>query len=61
MGYFDIAELARKRFQNELGYRFSAANPIYEREKGNRVMYYMFTLRTTVKLPCLWSAPTARP
>lgn len=41
MGHFDIAELMRKRFQNELGYRFSAAYPIYEREKGNRVMYYM--------------------
>jgi hypothetical protein len=31
----------RDRFRNELGYRFAAAYPIYDREKGNRVMYYM--------------------
>lgn len=38
---FDIAELVRSRFEKELGYQFTAAYPIYDREKGNRVMYYM--------------------
>jgi three-Cys-motif partner protein len=37
----DIAENVRERFEKELGYRFAAAYPIYDREKGNRVMYYM--------------------
>jgi three-Cys-motif partner protein len=37
----DIAEVVRDRFETELHYRFAAAYPIYDREKGNRVMYYM--------------------
>jgi three-Cys-motif partner protein len=41
MKHADIAELVRGRFETELGYRFAAAYPIYDREKGNRVMYYM--------------------
>ena len=38
---FDVAELVRSRAEKELGYQFTAAYPIYDREKGNRVMYYM--------------------
>ena len=38
---FDIAELVRTRFEKELGYQFAAAYPIYDREEGNKVMYYM--------------------
>jgi three-Cys-motif partner protein len=38
---FDIAELVRTRFEKELGYQFAAAYPIFDREKGNKVMYYM--------------------
>jgi three-Cys-motif partner protein len=41
MKHFDIAELVRRRFQEELKYRSAAAYPIYDREKGNKVMYYM--------------------
>jgi three-Cys-motif partner protein len=41
MKHADIAEHVRGRFEKELQYRFAAAYPIYDREKGNRVMYYM--------------------
>jgi three-Cys-motif partner protein len=41
MKHFDIAELVCTRFKSELGYRFAAAFPIYDRQEGNRVMYYM--------------------
>jgi three-Cys-motif partner protein len=41
MKHADIAELVRDRFETELRYRFAAAYPIYDREEGNRVMYYM--------------------
>jgi three-Cys-motif partner protein len=39
--HFDIAELVRARFQEELRYHFSAAYPIYDRKEGNKIMYYM--------------------
>jgi three-Cys-motif partner protein len=38
---WSVAEMVRKRFNDELGYRFSAAYPIFDREEGNRIMYYM--------------------
>ncbi len=38
---YDIAESVRSRFVNELGYKFSAAYPIFDRDEGNRIMYYM--------------------
>jgi three-Cys-motif partner protein len=41
MNCWEIAELMRSRFNEELGYKFSAAYPIFDREKGNRIMYYM--------------------
>ena len=41
MKHIDIANLVRDRFMKELGYKFAAAYPIYDREQGNRVMYYM--------------------
>lgn len=41
MASIEIAELVRSRFEKELKYRFVAAYPIYERSKGNRIMYYM--------------------
>jgi three-Cys-motif partner protein len=41
MKHFDIAELVRSRFEQELGYRSAAAYPIYDRAEGNKVMYYM--------------------
>jgi len=41
MSHSDIAGFVRDRFENELGYHFAAAYPIYDRNEGNRVMYYM--------------------
>lgn len=41
MRSYDIAELVRKRFQTELGYQHVAAYPIFDRDQGNKVMYYM--------------------
>ena len=41
MTCWDIADLMRTRFVKELGYKFSAAYPIYDRDEGNRIMYYM--------------------
>jgi three-Cys-motif partner protein len=41
MTCFDIAEVVRKRFVEELGYKFAAAYPIFDREEGNKIMYYM--------------------
>lgn len=39
MNCWDIADLMRARFSNELGYKFAAAYPIYDRDEGNRIMY----------------------
>lgn len=41
MTSWNMAELVRVRFEKELGYRFAAAYPIFDRNEGNRVMYYM--------------------
>jgi three-Cys-motif partner protein len=38
---WQMADTFRRRFEDELGYRFSAAYPIFDRNKGGRVMYYM--------------------
>jgi len=41
MTSWNMAELVRGRFERELGYRFAAAYPIFDRNEGNRIMYYM--------------------
>lgn len=41
MRSFDIADLVRERFQNELGYKHVAAYPIFDRNQSNKIMYYM--------------------
>jgi three-Cys-motif partner protein len=41
MNCWSIAEVVRKRFNEELGYKFAAAYPIFDREEGNKIMYYM--------------------
>lgn len=41
MNCWSIAEIVRKRFKDELGYKFSAAYPIFDRDEGNKIMYYM--------------------
>jgi three-Cys-motif partner protein len=49
----DIAEVVRKRFENELGYRYSAAYPIFDKDKGNKVMYYMIHASDHEEAPAL--------
>jgi three-Cys-motif partner protein len=49
----DIAEIVRKRFENELGYRYSAAYPIFDKDKGNKVMYYMIHASDHEEAPAL--------
>jgi three-Cys-motif partner protein len=41
MTSLNIVELVRQRFKEELGYKFVAAYPIFDRNEGNKVMYYM--------------------
>jgi three-Cys-motif partner protein len=41
MRSYDIAELVRERFRTELGYKNVAAYPIFDKDKSNKVMYYM--------------------
>lgn len=53
MSHSDIANMMCNRFSNELGYRFAAAYPIYDREKGNRVMYYMIHASDHEEAPAL--------
>jgi three-Cys-motif partner protein len=50
---WEIAELTKRRFEEELGYRFAAAYPIYDRENGNRVMYYMIHASDHEEAPAL--------
>jgi three-Cys-motif partner protein len=53
MSCWDIATLMRTRFTDELGYRFSAAYPIFERDDGNRIMYYMIHASDHEEAPAL--------
>ncbi len=53
MSSHDIAELVRNRFQTELGYRYVAAYPIYDRDEGNKVMYYMIHTSDHEEAPAL--------
>jgi three-Cys-motif partner protein len=50
---WEIAELVRKRFEVQLGYRFAAAYPIFDKQKGNRVMYYMIHASDHKEAPAL--------
>lgn len=53
MSSWDIAQLVRLRFEKELGYRFAAAYPIFDRDEGNRVMYYMIHASDHEEAPAL--------
>jgi three-Cys-motif partner protein len=53
MNCWSIAELVRKRFNEELGYKFAAAYPIFDRAEGNRIMYYMVHASDHVDAPAL--------
>ena len=50
---WEIAEIVRKRFQDELDYKSSAAYPIFDRDKGNRIMYYMIHASDHDEAPAL--------
>jgi three-Cys-motif partner protein len=41
MTSYQIVELVRERFRDELGYTCVAAYPIFDKAEGDRVMYYM--------------------
>jgi hypothetical protein len=45
--------LVRLRFEKELGYRFAAAYPIFDRDEGNRIMYYMIHASDHEEAPAL--------
>jgi three-Cys-motif partner protein len=53
MRIWEIAELVRKRFENELGYKHTAAYPIFDKNWGNRVMYYMIHASDHDEAPAL--------
>jgi three-Cys-motif partner protein len=57
---WEIANLVRTRFANELGYRFAAAYPIFENNDGNRVMYYMIHASDHEEAPALMIRAHAR-
>ncbi len=53
MTCWDVAETVRRRFVDELGYKFAAAYPIFDREEGNKVMYYMVHASDHMDAPAL--------
>jgi three-Cys-motif partner protein len=53
MNEYSITESARERLQHELGYRHTAAFPIYDRKKSNRIMYYMIHASDHPEAPAL--------
>jgi three-Cys-motif partner protein len=53
MSSYAIAELVQTRFRAELGYRYVAAYPIYDRAGGNKVMYYMIHASDHEEAPAL--------
>jgi three-Cys-motif partner protein len=53
IGSYDIADVVRKRFRDELGYKHVAAYPIFDRDKGNKVMYYMIHASDHEEAPAL--------
>lgn len=53
MTCFDLTETVRKRFVSELGYKHTAAYPIFESDGSNRVMYYMIHASDHEEAPSL--------
>lgn len=50
---WEIADIVRKRFQEELGYRFAAAYPIFDKNAKGKVMYYMIHASDHEEAPAL--------
>lgn len=53
MSSWDIADLVRKRFVEELGYAHVAAYPIFGRDRSNKIMYYMIHASDHDEAPAL--------
>jgi three-Cys-motif partner protein len=50
---YEMTELVRTRFTEEFGYKSTSAYPIFDRDKGNRVMYYMIHASDHDEAPAL--------
>jgi three-Cys-motif partner protein len=50
---YDIAELVRNRFRDELGYKHVAAYPIFDSEQSSKIMYYMIHASDHEEAPAL--------
>jgi three-Cys-motif partner protein len=53
MSCIEMAELVRMRFSEELGYKHTAAYPIYDRDHSNHVMYFMIHASDHDEAPAL--------
>jgi three-Cys-motif partner protein len=53
MSTWQAAEEVRSRFERELGYRSAAAYPVFDKNEGNRVMYYMIHASDHEEAPAL--------
>ncbi len=53
MSSYEIVELVCQRFRAELGYAFVAAYPIFDKDEGDRVMYYMIHASDHDEAPAL--------
>jgi three-Cys-motif partner protein len=60
MGSWERAELMCKRFREELGYASVKAWPIYERENGGQIMYYMIHATDHPEAPKLMARAYAK-
>ena len=49
----DLGQLVRERITNELGYRYTAADPIFDTDEGNRVMYSLLHASDYIEVPAL--------
>lgn len=63
---FEIVQLVCERFRKELGYTYVAAYPIFDKNGGDRVMYYMIHASDHDEAPALmvrahYKAVRARP
>lgn len=66
MSSYQIVELVRERFVTELGYAHVVAYPIFDKNEGDRVMYYMIHASDHDEAPALmvrahYKAVRARP
>jgi len=53
MSPYQIVELVCERFRGELGYSYVAAYPIFDKDEGDRVMYYMIHASDHDEAPAL--------